>query len=176
MCGSRRIIHCYAHWRKIGRNRRAVRLIVRPAAGRVMRRGIRGKMKPIQSRASGDGDFETKCELVFSAARDPKGKTVCECKRDLKIANYGRSQNAGLITHILNSKNAYSAFLGVGVFFFIRPAFFEERRKFLHGIWRRPPNLLTFNEKMVGPPRIELGTSCTPCKRAPRLRYGPKIK
>lgn len=30
--------------------------------------------------------------------------------------------------------------------------------------------------KMVGPPRIELGTSCTPCKRAPRLRYGPKIK
>lgn len=29
---------------------------------------------------------------------------------------------------------------------------------------------------MVGPPRIELGTSCTPCKRATRLRYGPKIK
>gem|GEM_PF-2345140 len=28
--------------------------------------------------------------------------------------------------------------------------------------------------KMVGPVRFELTTSCTPCKRATRLRYGPK--
>ena len=27
---------------------------------------------------------------------------------------------------------------------------------------------------MVGPERFELSTSCTPCKRATRLRYGPK--
>ncbi len=27
--------------------------------------------------------------------------------------------------------------------------------------------------KMVGPVRFELTTSCTPCKRATRLRYGP---
>ncbi len=27
---------------------------------------------------------------------------------------------------------------------------------------------------MVGPARFELATSCTPCKRATRLRYGPK--
>ena len=27
--------------------------------------------------------------------------------------------------------------------------------------------------KMVGPERFELSTSCTPCKRATRLRYGP---
>jgi hypothetical protein len=26
---------------------------------------------------------------------------------------------------------------------------------------------------MVGPVRFELTTSCTPCKRATRLRYGP---
>lgn len=26
---------------------------------------------------------------------------------------------------------------------------------------------------MVGPGRFELPTSCTPCKRATRLRYGP---
>ena len=28
---------------------------------------------------------------------------------------------------------------------------------------------------MVGPVRFELTTSCTPCKRATRLRYGPMI-
>jgi hypothetical protein len=28
--------------------------------------------------------------------------------------------------------------------------------------------------EMVGPVRFELTTSCTPCKRATRLRYGPK--
>lgn len=28
--------------------------------------------------------------------------------------------------------------------------------------------------QMVGPVRFELTTSCTPCKRATRLRYGPK--
>ena len=31
----------------------------------------------------------------------------------------------------------------------------------------------TAPEKMVGPARFELATSCTPCKRATRLRYGP---
>ena len=28
-------------------------------------------------------------------------------------------------------------------------------------------------EKMVGPARFELTTSCTPCKRSTRLNYGP---
>ena len=29
---------------------------------------------------------------------------------------------------------------------------------------------------MVGPERFELSTSCTPCKRATRLRYGPIVR
>ena len=38
---------------------------------------------------------------------------------------------------------------------------------------RRDKTRIFASVKMVGPVRFELTTSCTPCKRATRLRYGP---
>ena len=38
---------------------------------------------------------------------------------------------------------------------------------------QKTADMKTTDFKMVGPVRFELTTSCTPCKRATRLRYGP---